>query len=65
MFNAFIGEFVDLIHSVGGLCIYDQANANALLGVTRAADAGFDACQFNLQDRRAHRAGPGRRRPCG
>jgi glycine dehydrogenase subunit 2 len=48
VFNPFIGEIVDLVHSVGGLCIYDQANANALLGITRAADAGFDACQFNL-----------------
>ena len=48
VFNPHIREFVDLVHSFGGLAIYDQANANALLGITRAADAGFDACQFNL-----------------
>lgn len=48
VFNPHISEMVDLVHEFGGLCIYDQANANALLGITRAADAGFDACQFNL-----------------
>lgn len=48
VFNPHIAEFVELVHEFGGLCIYDQANANALLGITRAADAGFDACQFNL-----------------
>ena len=48
VFNPYIREFVELVHSFGGLAIYDQANANALLGITRAADAGFDACQFNL-----------------
>ncbi|MGH2872326.1 MAG: aminomethyl-transferring glycine dehydrogenase subunit GcvPB, partial [Solirubrobacteraceae bacterium] len=30
------------------LCHYDQANANGILGITRAGDAGFDLCQFNL-----------------
>jgi len=39
---------VDLVHQAGGLCLYDQANANGLLGITRAREAGFDACQFNL-----------------
>ncbi|WP_336659995.1 aminomethyl-transferring glycine dehydrogenase subunit GcvPB [Leucobacter sp. USHLN153] len=48
VYNPHIKEFVDLVHEHGGLAIYDQANANALLGITRAADAGFDACQFNL-----------------
>ena len=48
VYNPQIKEFVDLVHEFGGLCIYDQANANALLGISRAADAGFDACQFNL-----------------
>jgi glycine dehydrogenase subunit 2 len=48
VFNPHIDEFVRMVHDVGALCVYDQANANALLGITRAADAGFDACQFNL-----------------
>ncbi|WP_214323184.1 aminomethyl-transferring glycine dehydrogenase subunit GcvPB [Nonomuraea sediminis] len=48
IFNPRIREFVDLVHSVGGLACYDQANANGILGITRARDAGFDLCHFNL-----------------
>jgi glycine dehydrogenase subunit 2 len=48
IFNPRIEAFVDAIHRVGGLCAYDQANANGILGITRARDAGFDLCHFNL-----------------
>jgi len=48
IFNPKISEFVDVVHEAGGLCAYDQANANGLIGITRARDAGFDLCQFNL-----------------
>ncbi|MFE0145688.1 aminomethyl-transferring glycine dehydrogenase subunit GcvPB [Nonomuraea sp. NPDC059007] len=48
VFNSRIKEFVDLVHSVGGLACYDQANANGILGITRARDVGFDLCHFNL-----------------
>ncbi|MGL5756099.1 MAG: aminomethyl-transferring glycine dehydrogenase subunit GcvPB [Paraclostridium sp.] len=48
VFNPKVKEFTDLVHSVGGLCCYDQANANGLLGVTRAKEAGFDMCFFNI-----------------
>jgi glycine dehydrogenase subunit 2 len=48
IFNPRIGEFVRLVHEVGGLAAYDQANANGILGITRARDAGFDLCHFNL-----------------
>ena len=48
IFNPHIGEFVEVVHEAGGLCHYDQANANGILGITRARDAGFDLCQFNL-----------------
>ena len=55
-----------LVHEAGGLCIYDQANANGILGITRARDAGFDLCHFNLHktfstphgQRRPRRPGP-------
>jgi len=50
-FISFIGfsvEFTDTIHEVGGLCGYDQANANGILGIARAKEAGFDMCFFNL-----------------
>ncbi|MCJ7707710.1 MAG: aminomethyl-transferring glycine dehydrogenase subunit GcvPB [Anaerolineales bacterium] len=48
IFNPRIAEFVRIVHQAGGLCSYDQANANGILGITRAADAGFDLCHFNL-----------------
>lgn len=48
LFNPYIDEIVDIVHDAGGLCHYDQANANGILGITRAGDAGFDLCQFNL-----------------
>jgi glycine dehydrogenase subunit 2 len=48
IFNPKIADFVDLVHRAGGLCAYDQANANGILGITRAGDAGFDLCHFNL-----------------
>ncbi|MCL4290702.1 MAG: aminomethyl-transferring glycine dehydrogenase subunit GcvPB [Thermoleophilia bacterium] len=48
IFNPHIDEIVEIVHDAGGLCHYDQANANGLFGITRARDAGFDLCQFNL-----------------
>jgi glycine dehydrogenase subunit 2 len=48
LFNPHIDEIVDIVHDAGGLCHYDQANANGILGITRAREAGFDLCQFNL-----------------
>ena len=48
IFNPHIKEFTDLVHAAGGLCAYDQANANGLLGIARAREAGFDLCHFNL-----------------
>jgi len=48
IFNPRVDEFVKIVHAAGGLCFYDQANANAFLGVARAAEAGFDMCHFNV-----------------
>ena len=48
IFNPQIEEFVKVVHDAGGLCSYDQANANGILGITRAKEAGFDLCHFNL-----------------
>lgn len=48
IFNPRIREFTDLVREAGGLSCYDQANANGLLGVARAKEAGFDMCFFNL-----------------
>jgi glycine dehydrogenase subunit 2 len=48
IFNPRIDEFVNAAHAVGALCSYDQANANALIGIARAKECGFDLCHFNL-----------------
>jgi glycine dehydrogenase subunit 2 len=48
IFNPEIDRMVALVQEAGGICHYDQANANGILGITRARDAGFDLCQFNL-----------------
>jgi len=48
IFNPKIKAFVEVVHEAGGLCAYDQANANGILGITRAREAGFDLCHFNL-----------------
>ncbi|MGY0231060.1 aminomethyl-transferring glycine dehydrogenase subunit GcvPB [Longispora urticae] len=48
IFNPRIAEFVEIVHAAGGLASYDQANANGILGITRAREAGFDLCHFNL-----------------
>jgi glycine dehydrogenase subunit 2 len=48
IFNPRIEEFVRIVHAAGGLCSYDQANANGILGITRAREASFDTCHFNL-----------------
>lgn len=48
VFDSNIEEYVKIIHEVGGLVLLDQANANSILGVTRAGDMGADMCQVNL-----------------
>ncbi len=48
IYNPRIAEFTRIVHQAGGLCGYDQANANGILGITRAREAGFDMCFFNL-----------------
>lgn len=48
IYNPEIDEFVKATHEVGALAFYDQANNNGIMGVTRAKEAGFDACHFNL-----------------
>jgi glycine dehydrogenase subunit 2 len=48
IFNPRIDEITAVVRRAGGLCGYDQANANGILGVSRAREAGFDMCFFNL-----------------
>ncbi|MCI2056748.1 MAG: aminomethyl-transferring glycine dehydrogenase subunit GcvPB [Oscillibacter sp.] len=48
IFDKNILKITEIIHKAGGLCYYDGANLNAVLGVVRPGDMGFDACHLNL-----------------
>ncbi len=48
IYNPHIDKYVEMVHDAGALAYTDQANANGILGIARARDAGFDACHFNL-----------------
>lgn len=48
IFESDICKIADLVHEAGGLLYYDGANMNALLGVSRPGDMGFDICHINL-----------------
>jgi glycine dehydrogenase subunit 2 len=48
LFEEHARDVVDQIHSCGGLVYGDGANMNALLGVVRPGDLGFDILHFNL-----------------
>ena len=37
-----------IVHEAGGLCFYDHANFNGVMGKIRARELGFDACMFML-----------------
>lgn len=48
LFDENIKEIAAIIHNAGGLLYYDGANANAILGICRPGDMGFDAVHLNL-----------------
>ena len=48
LFDENILEIAHLVHEAGGLLYYDGANANAILGISRPGDMGFDIVHFNL-----------------
>jgi len=48
IFNPHIKEMTKVVHGVGGLCAYDQANAEGTIGIVRAIDSGFDMGFYNL-----------------
>ncbi len=48
LFDANIAEIARMVHAIGGQLYYDGANANAVLGITRPGDMGFDVVHFNL-----------------
>jgi glycine dehydrogenase subunit 2 len=48
LFEEEISEIATAVHDVGGLLYYDGANLNAILGVVRPGDMGFDIVHMNL-----------------
>ncbi|MGA2915295.1 MAG: aminomethyl-transferring glycine dehydrogenase subunit GcvPB [Sedimentisphaerales bacterium] len=48
IFEKNIRQICDCIHSVDGLCYYDGANLNAIVGKAKPADFGFDIVHLNL-----------------
>lgn len=48
IFDENILEITRLVHEAGGLCYYDGANLNAVMGIVRPGDMGFDCIHMNL-----------------
>jgi glycine dehydrogenase subunit 2 len=48
LFDEGIAEVTRTVHEAGGLCYYDGANLNAVCGVSRPGDMGFDIVHINL-----------------
>lgn len=47
-FERDIGRIASMVHDCGGLLYYDGANMNAILGMARPGDMGFDVVHLNL-----------------
>jgi glycine dehydrogenase subunit 2 len=48
LYEAQIAEVEKLVHGAGALMYCDGANMNAILGISRPGDLGFDVMHFNL-----------------
>jgi glycine dehydrogenase subunit 2 len=48
VFDRNIEEIAEIVHGVGATLYYDGANLNAIMGVSRPGDMGFDIVHFNL-----------------
>ncbi|MCH5163877.1 MAG: aminomethyl-transferring glycine dehydrogenase subunit GcvPB [Clostridiales bacterium] len=48
LFEKNIEEISKIVHDAGGLLYYDGANLNAIMGVVRPGDMGFDVIHLNL-----------------
>jgi glycine dehydrogenase subunit 2 len=48
LFEEEILEIAEAVHDVGGLLYYDGANLNAIMGIVRPGDMGFDIVHSNL-----------------
>ncbi|MGQ4870303.1 MAG: aminomethyl-transferring glycine dehydrogenase subunit GcvPB [Candidatus Thorarchaeota archaeon] len=48
VFEKNIEEITGIVHDAGGLVYYDGANLNAIMGIVRPGDMGFDVVHVNL-----------------
>jgi glycine dehydrogenase subunit 2 len=48
LFDENIKTIAQIVHDAGGLLYYDGANANAIMGICRPGDMGFDVVHLNL-----------------
>ncbi|WP_025717964.1 aminomethyl-transferring glycine dehydrogenase subunit GcvPB [Paenibacillus sp. 1-18] len=48
LFEKQIAAIAAIVHEAGGLLYYDGANSNAIMGITRPGDMGFDVVHLNL-----------------
>jgi glycine dehydrogenase subunit 2 len=48
LFDPNIEEIARIVHDVGATVYYDGANLNAVMGISRPGDMGFDIVHFNL-----------------
>ena len=48
LFDENIHLIAEIVHDAGGLLYYDGANANAIIGISRPGDMGFDIVHLNL-----------------
>jgi glycine dehydrogenase subunit 2 len=48
LFDPNIAEIAEIVHGVGATLYYDGANLNAIMGLSRPGDMGFDIVHFNL-----------------
>jgi glycine dehydrogenase subunit 2 len=48
VFDPNIAEIAEIVHGVGATLYYDGANLNAVMGLSRPGDMGFDIVHFNL-----------------
>ncbi|MEA4986452.1 MAG: aminomethyl-transferring glycine dehydrogenase subunit GcvPB [Anaerovorax sp.] len=48
LFDQNILKITEIVHEAGGLVYYDGANLNAIMGIVRPGDMGFDVVHLNL-----------------
>jgi glycine dehydrogenase subunit 2 len=59
LFDRNIEEIAEIVHGAGATLYYDGANLNAVMGIARPGDMGFDIVHFNLHNTFTHPHGGG------